>query len=57
MTDAHFRFDYIVIVIEVNFFFLESADEPFRITVLPRTPSMCSRDFNAMTHEGRDIGP
>ena len=39
MTDAISRLHDILVVVEMNFFLLESADEFFGITVLPKTPS------------------
>jgi len=39
LPDALSRFVDVVIVVEVNFFFLEGSDQPFGISVLPRTPS------------------
>ena len=44
--DAISRLMDVLIVVEVNFFFLEGANESFRISVLPRPPSVCYGNFN-----------
>ena len=41
----------ILVVIEVNFFFLERADESFSIPVLPRAPATRYGNLNAMVLE------
>ena len=41
MTDAFSCLGNILVIIEVNFFFLERSDQPFSVSVLPRTPSAC----------------
>ena len=51
MPNAGSRFGNRVIVIEMNFFFLERSDESFDIPVLPGAPSLCDRDLNAMAFE------
>ena len=38
----------VLIVIEVNFFLFERADETFSISVFPRPSAPCDRDLNAM---------
>ena len=49
MSNAFSSLGYILVVIEVNFFLLECADESFSIPVLPRTPATCYRNLN--THK------
>ena len=55
MPDTLSGFMDVVIVVEMNFFLLESADKSFRIPVLPRTPSLRYRNLNAMPSECREI--
>ena len=45
MTDAVSRLGDVFIVIDVDFFFLEGADESFSISVLPRTPPTGDRNL------------
>ena len=54
--DALSSFGNILVVIEVNFFFLESSDESFSIPILPRTPSPGYGNLNVMIPERRDVG-
>ena len=52
MTDAVSRLGNILIVIEVNFFLLEGADESFgNLSVLPRTSPTRHRNLNPMLGE------
>ena len=46
---------HILVVIEVNFFLLEGADQPFGVSVLPRTPSASYRNLNTVVFEHREI--
>ena len=54
MTDTFSHLGNVLIVIEVNFFLLEGADESFSIPVLPK-PLYAQRDLNVMPRECRDI--
>ena len=56
MPDAVSRLGDVFILIDVDFFFLEGADESFGISVLPRTPPTGDRNLNAMLSERREIG-
>lgn len=49
LPDAISRFIDVLIGVEVNFFFLEGADQPFGVLVLPRTPS--PRYANLQVHD------
>jgi hypothetical protein len=40
MTDSLSGVDYIIVFIEMDFFYLEGSDKSFGIAVLPRTPPM-----------------
>ena len=51
MTNAGSRFVDVLIGVEVNFFLLEGSDQPFGVSVLPRSPSMCYRNLNPMMLE------
>ena len=51
MPDPGSCFGNRVIVIEMNFFFLESSDESFGISVLPGVSSLCDGNLNAMAFE------
>ena len=57
MTDAGPRFVNALIVVEMNFFLLEGADESFgNLSVLPRTVSSVSyRNLNIVRFEQREI--
>ena len=44
-----------IVVIDVNFFLLERADEPFDIPVLPRVSTLGNGNLNAMSLERCDI--
>ena len=48
MSDALSRLGDALIVIDVNFFLLERADESFRISVLPGVSTLCNGNLNAM---------
>jgi len=52
MLDAISRFVDVLRVVKVDFFFLEGADPPFSVSVLPReTSSVCDRNLNAMLRQ------
>ena len=55
MTDAISRLHDILVVVEVNFFLLERADESFSIPVLPRTPATGYGNLDPMTPERREV--
>ncbi len=55
MPDAISRLGDALIVIEVNFFLFEGADESFSIPVLPRASSVCDGNLNAMFFERGNI--
>ena len=55
MPDAISRLGDALIVIEVNFFLFEGADESFSIPVLPRPSSLSDGNLNAMSLERFDI--
>lgn len=56
MPDVCARLMDVLVAVEVNFFFLEGADQPFRVSVLPRTPSPSYRNLKvSMMREGGDI--
>ena len=56
MTDAISRLDDALIVIDVNFFRFERADESFSIPVLPRTAAMRDGNLNTVSLERCDVG-
>ena len=56
MPNADSHLVNVLIVVKVNFFRLERADESFSIPVLPRTPATGAGNRNAIAGEGRDIG-
>ena len=56
MPDAISSLGDILIVIDVNFFFLESANESFGISILPRASSLGDGNLNAMSLERGNIG-
>ena len=51
MPDAISRLGDALIVIEMNFFLFERADESFSIPVLPRASSLSDGNLNAMSLE------
>ena len=52
MPDTCFNFYDVIIVIEMNFFFLERSDESFgNLSVLPRTPSASYGNLNTVLFE------
>ena len=51
MLDAISRFVDVLIVVKVDFFFLEGADQPFSVSVFPRVSSVCDRNLNAMLRQ------
>ena len=55
MPDTISRFVDVLIVVEMNFFLLESSDESFGISILPRPPSVCYGNLNPMTGESGNI--
>ena len=57
ISDAISRLGDALIVIEVDFFFLERADESFSISVLPRPSTVCDGNLNTMCFERGHIGP
>ena len=56
MPDALSRLGDALIVIDVNFFLFERADESFSISVLPRASSWGDGNLDAMFLECCDIG-
>ena len=56
MSDAISRLGDVLIVIEMNFFLFEGADESFRISVLPGPSAPSDRDLNAVFCERGHIG-
>ena len=52
MTDTLSRFVDVLIVVEMNFFLLESSDESFSISILPRPPSVCYGNLNPRQGKG-----
>ena len=56
MPDAISSLGDILIVIDVNFFLLEGADESFSISILPRASSLGDGNLNAMFFERGNIG-
>ena len=56
MPDVLSRLGDALIVIDVNFFLLEDAEESFgNLSVLPRVSSVCHRNLNAMCLERGNI--
>ena len=51
MPNAAPRFMDVLIGVEVDFFFLEGSDQPFGVSVLPRTSSPGYRNLDVMTLE------
>ena len=51
MLDAISRFVDVLIVVKVDFFFLEGVDQPFSVSVLPRASSLGDRNLNAMLRQ------
>jgi hypothetical protein len=51
MPDAISSLGDVLIVIEMNFFLFERADESFSISVLPRSSPLCDGNLNAMCLE------
>ena len=51
MTDARSGIHYIIILIKMDFFFVEGSDKSFGVAVLPRTSSMSWGNLNPMTNE------
>ncbi len=56
MSDAISRLGDALIVIDVNFFLFERADESFSISVLPRASATGDGNLNAMFFECGNIG-
>ena len=56
MSDAISRLGDALIVIDVNFFLFERADESFSISVLPRSSATGDGNLNAMFFERGNIG-
>ena len=55
ISDAISRLGDALIVVEMNFFLFEGADESFSISILPRASAVCYRNLNAMCLECCDI--
>ena len=55
MIDTLSRFMDVLVVVEMNFFLLEGADESFGVSVLPRTSSASYRNLNSVCFEHREI--
>ena len=55
MSDAISRLGDALIVIEVNFFLFEGADESFSVSVLPRPSSVGDGNLNAVFLERCDV--
>ena len=51
ITDAISRLGEALILIEMNFFLFERADESLSISVFPRVSAVCDRNLNAMCFE------
>ena len=56
MPDVISRLGDVLIVIDVNFFLFERADESFSISVLPRPSATGDGNLNAMFFERGNIG-
>ena len=56
LPDARSGFMDVLIGVEVNFFFLEGSDQPFGVSVLPRTSSPRDGNLNTLLPERREIG-
>ena len=56
ISDAISRLGDALIVIDVNFFLFERADESFSISVFPRPSPLCDGNLNAMCFERGNIG-
>ena len=55
MTDSLSGVVYIIVFIEMDFFFLEGSDKSFGIAILPKTPPMRQGNLNSMTNEDGNI--